>query len=195
MKPSRDNPQRISERTQENLLAAIFLAVFLLAILVGLTTLTARALLVPLPVAVAGCVFTIAQLVVQNRRRGRDPTSGAATGQGPATESPLTKAQEDSETASGAVAGAVSEHATTNRAGGSPWMAILLVLAFLVIVLAIGMLPAITIYVAGYLTLIAKLRAHTTLLTTLMMIGGIYLLFVVVLEVRLWSGYLLGPLL
>lgn len=79
--------------------------------------------------------------------------------------------------------------------GGSPWMAVLLISIYLALIFVIGLLLATALYVAGYLKYVARLSAPVSILTSVLTVGGLYLLFVVTLGVRLWGGYLGIPLL
>lgn len=169
----------MSRRAQENLFAAV-----LLAVLAGAIGLAAgygpRARMVPLPVAALGLVLLVAQLVWQNRRSTGElrvdllevlvqaDRAGLAPGGGAAPGGPAVQAS-----------ARVSEAAAFG-----------IVAALLALTLALGPIPAAALFTFGYFAASRRYSWTRNLIYTLSFAAALYLLFVAALDVQLYHGLL-----
>jgi hypothetical protein len=150
----------MSRRTQENIFAAIMLCLF-----GGYIAIAAgfgpNARLVPLPVAIIGFVCLLAQVLRQNLR----------------TESETPSTQTTAET-------------EARGPGGSELMALGFVAAFVVLIVAIGPVPAVFLFCAAYLATSRHYPVWKALSVAAAFAIAVYLLFVVGLELQLYHGVL-----
>jgi hypothetical protein len=176
----------MSRRTQENIVAGILLAVFLvlLALTLGYSS---RARLVPLPVAILGVVLAVAQLLWQNLRSVDElrvnfldlvgsPGAVEKTAIGHATS-------DETERRDGA--------GVPRRLGGE-LSAFGIVAVLLALVFVVGPLPAVFLFTAGYLRLTKHCSLPRALLYALACVGVLYSLFGFTLGVQLNRGLMAG---
>lgn len=164
---------------QENLVAVLLLLVFG-GVIWLCQDFGPRARMIPLPLAVFGIVLTIVQLLWQNLRSTDDLQMDLIT-----VGQPDGRAKQQM---AGAHAAAPTAPVWRRElaAGG-------LVALFIVLILAVGLIPAVFLFTGGYFVVSHQYNwvpavAYTTLFTAV-----IYLLFIVALQVQLYHG-LLQPL-
>lgn len=168
----------ISRRTQENLIAAAFLAVFA-GVLWEALDFGPRARLVPLPVATFGLVMIVIQIVWQNLRSTQDLQMGMFES--------LTKRGRE----------AVKEE-PTERPDSAPkrpeWVreaaAYGVVASIVGLILLLGPIPAVFIFTGGYFAITRQYPLGKGFVYTVLLTAAIYLLFVVALEIQLYHGIL-----
>lgn len=173
----------LSRRAQENLVAGILLAVFVAFAAISLTY-GDRARLVPLPVAIASSLLILLQLYLQNTRADADLAVDAMH---------LFARQGEQITSTLEAELAIPEQGVTivEEPGGSEWSAALLVIAFVSMILLVGILPAVFLFVFGYFLLVSKKRVLTSLAYAIGTEVAIYALFVWVLKVQMYGGWLI----
>lgn len=170
----------MSRRAQDNLVAAVLLAVFA-GVIVLCQDFGPRARMIPLPLAIFGAILTAIQLVWQNLGSteelqmdmipvpARDGVAGK-TGTPPDTR-----------------AAAAGSPSWRQEAGAFGIVAILLGL-----VLLLGPIPAVFLFTGGYFMLTRHYSFRTGLLYTVIFTVATYLLFFVALEIQPYHG-LLAP--
>lgn len=168
----------MSRRSQENALAVVLLLVF-----IGFAWISAgysyRSRLVPLPVAIASILLISLQMLIQNLRPDRELNVDAAE----------ILASEGSRLTSG-----MADAVDAGGGGGSEVVGILLVAAFLGLILLVGILVGIFLYVFGYFYLAGKEKLWVALAYALGTEISVYLLFVVLLRVDMYEGWLMSLL-
>jgi hypothetical protein len=171
----------MSRRAQENLVAAVLLAVFAGVIALSLDF-GPRARMIPLPLAILGVLLTVVQIVWQNvgsteelqmdlfavASRPKDDAAGA-----------------DSTPAGGATA----ETASWRREAGAYGIVAIL----LTLILAAGPIPAVLAFTGGYFVVTRQYSWLASLIYTVAFTLAVYLLFFVVLQIQPYHG-LLAPL-
>jgi hypothetical protein len=175
----------MSRRTQENIVAGILLAVFLvlLALTLGYSS---RARLVPLPVAILGVVLAVAQLLWQNLRlvdELRVNFLDLVGSPGAVEKTVIGQGTLETERRDGAGAPC--------RLGGE-LSAFGIVAVLLALVFVVGPLPAVFLFTAGYLRLTKHCSSPRALLYALACVGVLYGLFGFTLGVQLNRGLMAG---
>ena len=177
----------MSRRTQENLVAGIMLAVFLVLLVMTLGY-SSRARLVPLPVAVLGVALGVAQLIWQNLRSVdelRINILDLVGSRGAAGTMPLRPP---------GAPDAVEPHggAAPGRKPWGEWSAFAVVALLLALLFVVGPLPAVFLFTAGYLSLTRHCSLVRALLYGMICVGVLYGLFSFTLGVPLNRGLLAG---
>jgi len=174
----------MSRRAQENLIAGFILAIFVAAIVASLQY-GPRARLVPIPIAALGIILIVAQIVLQNTRSEKDlkidlleVISRKADGLDETTESGA--ADEGSGKSGKRNSGKQLAWAETRALG--------IVVLLAVLFIAVGPLPAMFIFTAGYFALsrhyaVAQSLAYAAAYTLL-----VYAVFSLWLRVDLMRG-------
>ncbi len=173
----------MSRRVQENLVAVLMLALFC-----GVVWLCQdfgpRARLIPLPLAIFGIVLTIVQLVWQNTRSLDDLQMHMIS----VSQPPLGAAADDAEAPS------EGDPSPEKRVtAGRELFALGIVVLFIGLVVAIGLMPAVFVFTGGYFVVSRHYGWLAGLFYTSLFTGVIYLLFIVALQVPPYYG-LLAPL-
>jgi hypothetical protein len=163
---------------RENVAAAVLLVIFAGVIFLSLDF-GRRARMIPLPLAIFGFALTVVQIVWQNLRSMDElhmdliPVGKRQDG---APEAPL---EEDPPQAA------------------PPWRreaaAYAIVAGLLALVLALGPVPAVFVFTAGYFAVTRHYSWRAGLIYTLIFTAAVYLLFFVILEIQPYHG-LLEPL-
>jgi len=169
----------MSRRLQENIVALCLLA-FFIAVLVASLGYGPRARLVPVPIAVLGIVLVAFQFAWQNlraadtlnidllevlARRGHNPDVAVAEPEPPVASPP---------------------RADSRRMA----IAFGMVALFVAITLAIGPIPTIFLFTGAYLFLSGHFRLGKAVLWAAVFTAASYLVFVQVLQLQLYNGYL-----
>lgn len=169
----------MSRRTQENIVAGVFLAVFL-ALLFMTVGYSSRARLVPLPIAVLGVCFAVAQLLWQNFRAADELNIDA-----------LDLIMKRDVIANAPIdPRAVADEAQPQAAGklrSEPWTFGMVAL-LLALVLMVGPLPAVLIFTAGYLAITKHSSLVRAVLYAFVCAAVLYGLFGYTLGVELNRG-------
>jgi hypothetical protein len=168
----------ISRRTQENLIAAAFVAVFLGVIWEALDF-GPRARMVPLPVATFGLVMIVIQIIWQNLRSTQDLQMGMFES---LTKRGREAAKEEPEVRAG-TAERRPEWVREAAAYG-------VVATIVGLILLLGPIPAVFIFSGGYFAVTRQYPFGKGLVYTVCLTAAIYLLFVVALEIQLYHGIL-----
>lgn len=176
----------MSRRAQENIVAFIFLIFFVGMIILSFNY-SPRARMVPVPIAITSAVIILIQIYLMNFRKdinlNVDPTELLTGG----------KSKESIE--EGRAKDQVAEVKIQKIKGGKESVAILIVLSYLGLTLLIGILPAMLIFVMGFYIFITKLHWIKSLIITLLCEVGVWVLFVFILEVQFYEGWLVKLLL
>jgi hypothetical protein len=179
----------MSRRMQENVVAGVLLAVFVVLLVLTLGY-SSRARLVPLPVAILGVVLAVAQLLWQNLRsidelrvNFLDLVGSAGAVAGTAKRPPGAPDIAETPDQTGAARG---------RKSGGELSAFAIVALLLALVLVVGPLPAVFLFTAGYLRLTKHCSLGRALLYALACVGVLYGLFGFTLGVQLNRGLLAG---
>jgi hypothetical protein len=176
----------MSRRTQENIVAGIFLAVFL-ALLVMTVGYSSRARLVPLPIAVLGVCFAVAQLLWQNFRAADELSINALDlimKRETMTKAPI---------APEAVQADETPPEAAGRLRSEPW-AFGMVVSLLALILVVGPLPAVFVFTVGYLVLTKHCSFVRATSYALVCAAVLYGLFGYTLGVQLNRGLISGVL-
>jgi hypothetical protein len=159
-----------------------------LAVLIGAAVLCsgygARARMVPMIVAVGSIGFLLLQLVLQSRGASLDIDQEELLG------AEAKRAAEEAEAKEQAFAEAAPRSFVTYE-GGSLWSGLAIIVGFAALILGLGVLPAVFLFVFGFLAFISRLRVLWALLLALATEGVVYGLFVLVLGVRMNRGFLI----
>jgi len=169
----------VSPLRQQNLVAAALVCIFCGYIAVTLSF-GPNARLVPLPIALVGLACLIAQILRQNLRQGPEPDE-----LGPL----VALADRRRQPSSVPVAPPADPRGEARRER----MALGIVALFVLLVVALGPVPAVFLFSAGYLSLTKRFSVATAVAIAAAFAAAIYLLFVVGLELELYHG-LLEPL-
>jgi hypothetical protein len=167
----------MTRRAQENLAAAVLLAIFAGVILLSLDF-GPRARMIPLPLAILGVVLTLMQIVWQNvgSTEALQMDLIAVAGRPKPVEAGASPAE---------TAGAPSWR---REAGAYGIVALLLAL-----ILAVGPIPAVLAFTGGYFVVTRQYSWLASLIYTVVFTLAVYLLFFVVLQIQPYHG-LLAPL-
>jgi len=166
----------MSRRAQENIAAAVILAVFAGVIVLSLDF-GPRARMIPLPLAIFGVVLTVVQLLWQNLRSTEELQIELIAVTRPVkVEAPAAKPVQD------------ARPSWRKEAAAYGIVALLLAL-----VLGLGPIPAVFLFTAGYFVLTRHYSWLTGLIYTVLFTLSVYLLFFVVLQIQPYHG-LLEPL-
>jgi len=173
----------MSRRAQENVLAAIIACVFIGYLLIA-TGFGPNARLVPLPIAGIGLVCLLIQIVRQNRAGGLDknafgPLSLLIGDRAPQPRGVVTP-QTDSSTGSQPTD---SSTARERRAFGFVGL-------FVALIAALGPVPAVFLFCAGYLAISKHYSIGRAIASAAVFAIAVYLLFVVGLDLQLYHGLL-----
>ena len=172
----------MSRRMQENVLVVVFLALFVMVIVLSLDF-GPRARMIPLPLAILGVILALAQLVWQNL----GSTDTLQMDMIRVEKLPGLQPAAD-EKAGASAAPAPPEPSAARRAGAYG-----IVIGLLVLILAIGPMPAVFVFTLSYFLVTRYYTALQALLFTSALTAAMYLLFFVVLRVNPYYG-LLAPL-
>lgn len=175
----------MTKRTEENIVAVIFLVIFIAVIIMSMGY-GVRARLVPLPIASGSAVLVLAQLILQNTKKNVDFSvdaselfRGSKTGQ----------AVQDEKSKTGS-----TDLKVKKIGGGNEWRGLGLVGIYFLIILLIGIMPAVFIFVLGYFLFVAKIKWIRALLYSVLCEVAIYVLFVMLLQVQMYQGWLISLL-
>ncbi len=173
----------MSRRTQENIVAAAILAVFV-GVIVACLDYGPRARMVPLPLAVFGLVLVALQVIWQNVSPGGELSIDwleVITGKADRPHGETAPPRPDA----------------ADAPGGSEWKreatAYALVLVLLALMLSLGPFPAIFLFTGGYFFLSRHYSWTRGIVYTALFTAVLYLLFVDALDLQLYHG-LLQPL-
>jgi hypothetical protein len=169
----------MSRRAQENVLAAVLVAVFIGYVAVALTF-GPNARLVPLPIALVGLACLIVQIVRQNRPGGLG--RNAFTPLALLTGGRPTEGPEDDPAAPAPERDTRRELRAFGFVGG-----------FVALIVALGPVPAVFLFSAGYLAISRHYAVWKAVAAAGVFTAAIYVLFVAGLELQLYHG-LLAPL-
>ena len=176
----------MSKRVQENIIAFLFLFLFIGVIVLSLD-LSARARMVPITISAVSAVIMLIQIYLMNFRvdvdLNVDPTELLTGG----------KTAKDIE--EGRRQDQVEEVKIQNLEGGKEIVAILIVLTYLGMTLLIGILPAMFLFVLGFLLFVTKMHWIQSFIIAIITELGIYILFVMILEIQFYKGWLVKLLL
>jgi hypothetical protein len=166
----------MSRRVQENMVAAVLLAIFAGVILLSLDF-GPRARLIPLPLAIFGLFLTVVQIVWQNVGSTEELQMDlvAVAGRPPAGP------------ASAEAPGPGGKTSWRREAGAYGIVAILLTL-----MLTVGPIPAVFAFTGGYFVLTRQYSWLASLIYTVGFTVAVYLLFFAVLQIQPYYG-LLAP--
>lgn len=166
----------MSRRVQENIAAAVILAVFAGVIVLSLDF-GPRARMIPLPLAIFGVVLTLVQILWQNLRSTDELQMDLITVTRPVKiEEPTVKPTQDAR--------------TSWRKEAAAYGIIALLLA---LVLGLGPIPAVFLFTAGYFLVTRHYSWLAGLIYTVLFTLSVYMLFFVVLQIQPYHG-LLEPL-
>ena len=170
----------MSRRLQENIVI-LFLLAFFVVVLVTSLGYGPRTRLVPVPIAALAIALIVFQFVWQNFRAADDLNVDlleVLTGRGETPDA--TRASISPQHASAATP------AEWRRIG----VAFGMIALFVVLTLAIGPIPTIFLFTGAYLKLSGHFRLGKATLYAALFTIATYLLFVQVLQLQLYSGYL-----
>lgn len=190
----------VSAVARENIVAATLLLLFVFLLTFGWATLIGRARLVPLPVAAAAAVAVLLQLILQNTRLrigvGGNDGTGRAKPAADAYASPDGAAAGDSDATAPLRGESEAEGmSAAEKTQRSPLIGMLLVFCCVGLILLIGILPAVFLYICGYLAGVARLSLRIAVSAAALGVFVLYMLFVVLLRVQMYSGVFGWPLL
>jgi hypothetical protein len=169
----------MSRRVQENVVALVFLTIFIGVIVLSLDF-GPRARMIPLPLAVFGIVLTLIQLVWQNLG-----STDALKMDMIRVEKPVAEPEEAHARTKPTAA---QEPSLRKRAGAYG-----IVAGLLGMILAVGPVPAVFAFTLGYFIVTRYYTPFKAFLYAAVFTAAIHLLFFVVLEVNPYHG-LLAPL-
>jgi hypothetical protein len=176
----------VSRRTQENIVAGVFLALFL-ALLYMTVGYSSRARLVPLPIAILGVCFAIAQLLWQNFRAADQLNINALDlimKRDVIERAPIDRR---------AVQADETEPQAADRWRSEPWTFGMVAL-LLALVLVVGPLPAVFAFTAGYLAISKHSSLIRAVAYAFACVSVLYGLFGYTLGVQLNRGLISGVL-
>ena len=169
-----------SRRTQENVVCAALLIVFC-----GVVWLTQdfgpRARMIPLPLAIGGIVLTIIQLLWQNLRSTDELHMDLIS----VAQRRAEKADTTSSAGGEADAARTAWHRELRAYG--------IVATLIGLVLAIGIMPAVFVFTAGYFVMTRHYSWLAGLVYTSLFTALVYLLFIAALQIQPYHG-LMEPL-
>lgn len=166
----------MSRRIQENLAAAVFLAVFAIVIVLSLDF-GPRARMIPLPLAILGAVLTVVQFLWQNLRSTDE------------LQMDLIAVARPRGSAGGEDAPTAGVRQSWRREAGAYGI----VGGLLALTLIAGPIPAIFVFTGGYFVFTRHYSWLASLIYTVAFTLAVYLLFFVALQIQPYHG-LLDPL-
>ncbi len=178
------NNLNVSKRTQENIIAIILFLIFAGFLVVSFDY-GSRARMIPVPVAVVSLLLILLQLILQNTNAKLDLNVDPAN-LFKSTKSGMAVEEEKLETIGAAVG---------KKRGGSQWVALSWLGIILLLILLIGVIPAMCVFVFGYLLLITKLKWYMAACFAAVDTFVLYALFVLLLQRDMYEGLLLPLLL
>ena len=162
----------MSKQLENNIITIVLLIVFSWFLYTSLGY-SAKARLVPLPVATVSIILILVQIYIQNFAKhlelSVDPTELFKS----ATNEKAVERVED------------CESQKAEQKGGNELVGIGMVFLFVAMIYLLGIINAITIFVFGYFYLIGKEKWYKALLYTLICSASIFVLFVLILHVQL----------
>jgi 4-hydroxybenzoate polyprenyltransferase len=169
----------VSRRAQENVLAAVIAVIFVGYLLIA-TGFGPNARLVPLPIAGLGLLCLLIQIVRQNRQGGLEqntfgPLSLLIGDRAPEAE-PKPEPDASSQPA---------EPTSTRELKAFGFVGL-----FVALIVALGPVPAVFLFCAGYLAVSKHYPAWKAIASAAAFAATVYLLFVVGLELQLYHGLL-----
>lgn len=168
----------MSKRIQDNIVSVILLIIFSSFLYLSFNY-SAKARLVPVPIAVASLVLCLVQLYIQNFAQNFDLH---------VDPSQFFKSTQN-ETAS---ATNEARKSTVKKQGGSnELVGIGMVLIYLTMMILLGVLPAVFLFVLGFFILVGKIIWYKALLYAVICESVIYFLFVFILKVQMYEGLIL----
>ena len=170
----------MSRRAQENVVALAFLLVFAFFIAVSMTY-SPRARLVPVPIAAVSVLLLLLQLWLQNFRTDIKLNVDSMDLFAKVGEESLIEEKEPAE-----------ERRGSNR---KELTAFGLVAVYLAMVLVLGMMPATFLYVLGYFLFVGKEKWYKSLIWSAATVVVLDLLFVEVIQVSAYEGWLVSTFL
>ena len=173
----------MSRRAQENLIAAVFLAIFL-AVIVLSFDFGPRARMIPLPLAIVGAILALVQLVWQNLG-----STDALKMDMIRVDKPRWAGAEPEPEQPGHAKAAPEREPTLGRG----LAAYGIVAGLVAMILAFGALPAVFAFTLAYFLLTRYCTPLAALVYTSVFAAAIYFLFFVVLQITPYHG-LLAPL-
>ena len=168
----------MSRRAQENMIAAALLALFA-AVIWMCQDFGPRARMIPLPLAVFGIVLTLIQLVWQNIGSTDELQMDLIA------VDPLTAVAEDEAKKSEGLRKRVTWRDEVRALG--------VVGALFVLVMTLGILPAVFLFTGGYFIVSREYSWRASLIYTSLLTAAVYLLFEVALQIQPYYG-VLAPL-
>ena len=176
----------MSRRAQENVLAAIVACVFVgyLLIAIGFGP---NARLVPLPIAGIGLVCLLIQIVRQNRAGGLEKNAFGPLSLLIGDRAPQTRGEPEARAETGA-GSTPAESSTARELRAFGFVGI-----FVALIVALGPVPAVFLFCAGYLSISKHYPLGRAIASAAVFAIAVYLLFVVGLDLQLYHG-LLEPL-
>ncbi len=172
----------ISRRAQENLaviaLAAVFVGVIVMSLDYG-----PRARMVPLPVATFGLVLALIQLVWQNLRSSEDLHVDIFASMTRRAERSAAEQPQEPE-------GARAQPQARRPRWQRELAAYGVVAALVGLIFLVGPIAAVFVFSAGYFLGVSRYSWRRGLVYTIALTAGVYLLFVVALDIQLYHGVL-----
>jgi hypothetical protein len=169
----------MSRRTQENLAALVFLAIFIVVIVLSLDF-GPRARMIPLPLASLGVVLALVQLVWQN------------LGSTDTLKMDMIRVEKPQGIEAPAPDAAAAEEHTAPSARRRA-AAYGIVAGLLALTLAVGPMPAVFVFTLGYFLVTRYYSPLRAFVYTCLFTAAVYLLFFALLEINPYHG-LLAPL-
>lgn len=167
----------MSRRFQDNVVAAALLVVFG-GVIWLCQDFGPRARMIPLPLAIFGLILTLLQIVWQNTRSTDELQMNLL--------SVPDRAEANAPVATTRASPPTSAWRSEARAYG-------LVVLLVAIIVAIGIIPAVFVFTAGYFVLTRQYSWVSALAYTAVFTASLYLLFVTALQIEPYHG-LIGPL-
>jgi uncharacterized RDD family membrane protein YckC len=168
----------MSRRAQENLAAAVVLAVFV-GVIVLCQDFGPRARMIPLPLAILGVVLTVIQIVWQNLRSTDELQMDMIAVPAPGVAAPKPETSAEAKPSAGKAPSWREEAAAFG-----------IVAVLLALVLLIGPVPAVFVFTGGYFLFTRHYSFRAGLIYTAVFTAATYLLFFVALEIQPYHGVL-----
>jgi hypothetical protein len=167
----------MNRHAQENLASVVLLALFI-GVIVLCQDFGPRARMIPLPLAIFGIVLTLVQLAWHNLGSTDELRMDMISVRAP-----------DAPEAEAALSAPAKEITWWREAGAYGIIGLLVVL-----ILVVGLMPAVFVFTGGYLWLSKFCSWQKSLIYTALLTASVYLLFEVALQMQPYHG-LLAPLL
>lgn len=168
----------MSRRAQENLAAAVLLAVFA-GVIVLCQDFGPRARMIPLPLAILGVILTVIQIVWQNLRSTDELQMEMIAVPVPGVAAPRAETSAEAKPSAGKAPSWREEAAAFG-----------IVAVLLALVLLLGPVPAVFLFTGGYFLLTRHYSFRAGLIYTSVFTAATYLLFFVALEIQPYHGVL-----